>query len=307
MILRPDRILLSESELFSIINSKRKVDLSFLQNDIELSQLSSVIEDIKLRRFPALRQILNALSSKQITLCYTQNTSSGLVYAPVMDSGNKKIIGVKINLSKFAKKKVVVDSLTGDTKEVLDLNYEVLYNLLLGAICILNSDRCYFNSNLVKYLRTIWIDIVQQILNRSFGNPIYGDKFRFVLGFFFHNGEVSAKDLAIATKFEPDKAAVLEASYPEFFGKKDGLKITELLELIQEEFPNMKNIEVNSFIAAAVTMLGDSAFYLIDNQAYYLGVVAIKCRKDKDIFTGHLLRNIEVDKGAISSLILQSL
>ena len=306
MILKPSRVLLSKSELFNVINSKRKLDISFLKNTINLSQLKGPIADIKLRRFPALRQIMNALTEKKIILCHTSNNSSGIVYSPVMDKQNKQIVSIMVNLSKFAKKQVIVNTLTGDTEEVLNINYEILYNLLFGAVVSLNSRKCYLNGNLVKYLRTIYTDMMVQILTRSFGNAVYGDRFRFVIGYFFHNGEINAKDLAQMTKFDENKAAVVANAHPEFFSGKE-LKVSDLLDLITEEFSNMKDVNMDAFIAGAVTMLGDSAFYLIDNQAYFLGIITIKCRRDKDIFTGHLLRSIEADKGTISSLILQSI
>lgn len=314
MILKPDRILLFESYLFNVLlnNAPRTSDISFMNDDrykVNLKDLTNSIEDMKTRsNLPVLRQILNALTNQQIQLIYAPNNTSGIVYIPIMDKDKRQIIGVRVNISRLAKKKVTVNQLTGDTMEIMDINYEMLYTLLFGAISILNANRCYNNPKLVTYLRTIYVDIVAQIMNRTFGNPIYGDKLRFILSYFFHNGEIGAVDLANATKYDMGKAKILENSYPDFFTKRGDINIEELLQLIAEEFPNMKDVNVKSFIAGSITMLGEGAFYMLDNQAYYLGVAAVRCRKEgKDVFGGMLLKSLDTDKAQISNLILQSI
>lgn len=313
MILKADRTLFFESYLFNVILAKspKMGDITFMNDPkykVSLKDINNSIQEMKTRQnLPVLRQILNALTEQRIQLVCAPNNTSGVVYIPMMDKDKREIIGVRINISRVAKKKMTVNSLTGDTQEIVDINYEMLYTLLFGALAILNTNRCYNNPNLTKYLRTIYVDIVQQIMNRTFGNPIYGDKFRFVLAYFFHNGEIGATDLANNIKFDIGKAKILENSYPEFFSKKGGITIEDLLELIAEEFPNMKDVSIDKFVSGAITMLGESAFYILDNQAYFLGVCAVRCRKEgKDVFGGMLLKLIDADKSQISNLILQS-
>lgn len=314
MIVRPDRILFFQSYLFkSLLNSSLKgSDVSFMNDDqykVNLKDLDGPMSDLKSRHnLPGMRQIFNAISNQSIQFVFAKGNTSGIVFIPIMDKDKRQVIGVRINLSRFAKKTMVVSTITGDTMEVLNINYETLYTLLFGALSILNTQSCYTNPNLVRYLRTIYVDLVSQIMNRTFGNPIYGDKFRFVLSYFFHNGEISARDLAQATGFDITKVQVMEASYPDFFGKRSDITLQDLLDVIAEEFPNMKDVNMKKLTAAAITYLGESGFYLLDNQAYYLGVVAVRCRKEgKDIFGGMLLnKRIDQDKAQLMNLIVQS-
>lgn len=287
-------------------------DISFMNDEkcrVNLKDISIPLEDMKTRQnLPALRQILSALTNQQIQLVFSNKNTSGVVFIPIMDKDKRQIIGVRVNISRFAKKQISVSSITGDTMEVMNINHEMLYTLLFGALTVLKSQRCYMNADLVKYLRGTYVDIVNQIMNRTFGNPIYGDKLRFILSYFFHNGEISAVDLAGVIKYDQGKAKILENSYPDFFGNRKTVNIKELLELIAEEFPNMKDVTIDKFISGAITMLGESAFYMLDNQAYYLGVCAVRCRKEgRDVFGGMLLKTVDADKAQISNLILQSI
>lgn len=315
MILKPDRILFFQSYLFNSLmqNSLKGADISFMNDDqykVNLKELDGPMNDLKTRHnLPGLRQIFNALSSQAIQFVYAKGNTSGIVYIPIMDKEKRNIIGVRINISRFAKKSTTVSTITGDTMEVLNIQYESLYTLLFGALSILNAQKCYTNPGLVKYLRTIYVDLVSQIMNRTFGNPIYGDKFRFVLSYFFHNGEIKAADLAQVTGFDLAKTQVMVSAYPDFFDKPEGITIEDLLDVIREEFPNMKGVDLRSFISASIKFLGEAGFYLLDNQAYYLGVVAVRCRKEgKDIFGGMLLnKRIEQDKAQIMNLIVQSI
>lgn len=305
MKLTRERIILTESELFKAVDKKRKLDLTFLSTEVKPNEVAIPLRNIAERQMPLASSILQAVRNKQIVLNYVKGNKSSIVFMPLYSDSTGRIEKVSVNVSKFAKSTQLVDPNTGDLSNAINIQYETLYDLLFGAFCILKSDKLLMDPKLTKFLRTIHIDITQQLLNRSFGNPIFGDKFRFVLGYFFHNGEIDALQLADVMNYDAGKAKVLISSNNEFFNKKV-ITIYDLMDIIKIEFPNMKNIDVSKLIATAITLLGDSSYYIVDSLAYFVGVVAVKCRRNRDVFNGSLLRSIEKDRNIILSMLLQN-
>ena len=286
------RIKLTESSIFKTINDKRKIDLTFVElNTVKLEELNTVIREIKDRQFPAMSTITDFINSGAFKFCWKKDSSSSIIYMPILPNTKGSTVdvsGVVINLSAFAKKKSLVDSDTGDIKEILDINYDVFFNLCFGAAAIMRNERILSNPIMIKSLRSCYVDIVGQLLQRSFGNPIYGDRFRFIISYFFHNGEIEAAGLAASTGFDDNKLRVLMQSHPEFFdrGRMNKLTINDMLDVMKEEFSNMKDISLDKLIVDSAPYLGSSGIYILDNIAYLLAVAAIKCRNDRTIFNG---------------------
>lgn len=313
MELKPNRVVLTETDVFTIINDKSstKLDLSFIdkKNHVDVSDLYADIELIKSRNFPLLRSVIKAFESGDIILCATENTSSSITFVYGTNSSKTQIIKVFANITRIAKYETVVDYKTGNTKRKINVvgGYEELYNILLAAYVGLNAAKAYRNPKLVTMIRNIYTDIFAQITSRSFGNPIDGEKFRFMVGHFFYNGNVSGRDLGYLTKYAPDRVQALELSHPDWFTQKTPISFNSFIDVIGKEFPTIsrENLSPTSFVLSAVTSLGDNAVYILDNQAYLLSVIVAKARRSK-LFGGYMLKTIEADASILLSSIYQS-
>lgn len=314
MRLKANRILMSNTDVYNIINSqsKSKLDLSFVDkaNYINLSDIRTDLDLIKGRNFPLVRDIMNAVESGKIILSSTGNVSSSITYIYGMDKNNSDIEKVFVNLARFSKISKGVDPATGEFRNTTTIigGYEVLYNLLYGAYVGLKAKKVFMDSGATTILRENYVDLFSQIISRNFGNPVDGDKFRFLVNHFFFDGDVTGMDVAQATKFQLDKASTLQTQYPDWFDKQDNLKLSRFIELLAKEFPSLSRRELNptTFVIAGASSLGDNAVYALDNFAYLLTVLATRARKAK-IFPGYMLKNIESEGATISSAINRAL
>lgn len=312
MILKPNRMLLSNTDIYKIINSQSgtKLDLSFVDksNHISPDQLRGDLDLIKTRNFPLMRQVVEAVESGKIIVCRTNNVSSSMVY--VFGSKNNRTLDtVFVNITRFSKVSRDVN-MQGDIVETPSIvgGYEVLYDVLLGAYVGLNAQKLYMSSGATNKIREVYTDMFAQITSRNIANPIDGVKFRFLVDHFFYNGEVTGMEVAQLTKYQLDKASALTAKYPDWFCKRDGLSLIDFIDLLAEEFPSLarRGLSPETFVIGAVTSLGDNAVYMMDNFAYLAAVITVKARKCK-IFPGYMLRNIETDASLLLSQIYQSI
>lgn len=310
MRLKSNRVLLSETDVFSMINNTNKIDLGFLEHVVDPEMFRGDLDLISSRNYPLVSRVLEALQQKEIVLCCTDNTKTSLVYVYGMDASKSKVIRVFVNLSRLVKQERAVDR-EGNIQSFYRIQggYEVLYNILLGAYAGLHAHRVYeSNPTAVKAVRDIYTDLFSQCISRGkFGNPIDGEKFRFFVNFFFYNGTITVQDLAQMTRFPTDKANVCMTLYPEFFSSGSPKTLSQLIETIVAEFPSLarNNLNPTSFLLAAVSTLGDNAVYLLDNHCYLLSVVTHKARKSK-VFPGYLLKTIESDSTRLQSTIYHS-
>lgn len=313
MRLKYNRILTSATDSYNIINSQAntKLDLSFAdpKNFISLSDLRTDLELIKGRNFPLVRDIMNAVENQKIIISTTNNVSSSLTYIPMMDKSNTTIEKVIINVARFSKSVKGVDPSTGEFKNTVTIigGYEVLFNALFGAYMVLMSQRVFMDNTATSVVREIYVDLFSQIISRNFGNPVDGEKFRFLVNHFFFNGDVTGMEVAQATKFPLDKASVLTSQYPEWFEKQAGLQLGKFIEILSNEFPSLsrRNLTPQNFIIQSATSLGDNALYIVDNYAYLLGVLATRSRKAK-IFAGYMLKTVESEAGTLLSALTRA-
>lgn len=313
MILKANRIALSETDVFTIINSKAssKLDLSFLEkaNFVNLDDLKTDIELIKSRNFPLLRSIIRALEIGDIVLCYSKSNSTSINYVYGMDSAKTKIVKVFANVTRICKFENAVDYETGEMRQKVSIigGYEELYNVLLGAYVGLRAQEVFRNPKTVAMLRTIYTDLFAQITSRNFGNPIDGEKFRFMVAHFFHNGDISGQELGSLLKYAPDRVKALELAHPEWFDKRPFISFSEFIDVVGKEFPTIARAELSptTFVLNAVTGLGDNGVYVLDNFAYFLSVVVTRARRSK-LFQGYMLKTIETDASLLLSSIYQA-
>lgn len=313
MRLKYNRILTSATDTYNIINSQAnaKLDLSCAdpKNFISLSDLRTDLELIKGRNFPLVRDVMNALESQRIIISTANNVSSSLTYIPMMNKSNTEIEKVIVNVARFSKSVKGVDPTTGEFKSSISIigGYEVLYNALFGAYMVLMSQRIFMDNNATTVVREIYVDLFSQIISRNFGNPVDGEKFRFMVNHFFFNGDVTGMEVAQATRFQLDKASVLESQYPDWFARQEGLQLGKFIEILANEFPSLsrRNLDPKNFVIQSATSLGDNALYIMDNYAYLLGVLATRSRKSK-IFAGYMLKSVESEAGTLLSALTRA-
>lgn len=313
MRLKSDRILLTATDSFNIINSEssQKLDLSFTdpKNFVPLEVLRTDIGLIRGRNFPLVRDVITALESGRIIVSTSNNVNASITYAPLMDKMNTRIEKVIINVARFSKSAKEIDPTTGEFREATTIigGYEVLYNALFGAYMMLMSQRVFMDSNATNVVREVYVDLFSQIISRNFGNPIDGDKFRFMVNHFFYDGDVTGMEVAQATKFQLDKAATLEGLYPDWFCRQEKLSLSRFITILAEEFPSLsrRKLDPKTFVIAVATSLGDNALYAIDNYAYLLAVLSTRSRKAK-IFPGYMLKSVESEAGTILSALNRS-
>lgn len=312
MIVKPNRILMSETDVYRIINSQAntKLDLSFMdkQNIINPKDIATELDLIKTRNLPLVRQILDAVYSEKIIMCRNSNVSSSITYVFGSKDGGRTVDKVFVNISRFSKDEATVTA-TGEMikKPIVIGGYEVLYNVLLGAYMGLNVNKVFLGPAVTNKVREIYTDLFSQIISRNFGNPIDGEKFRFMVSHFFYDGQVTGAEVAQATNFQLDKAATLAAQYPEWYVRRDKLSLSEFIEILAQEFPSLsrRNLTPENFVIASVTSLGDNAVYAIDNFAYLIAVITAKAKRSK-VFQGYMLKTIERDASSLLSAIFQS-
>ena len=312
MKLLPNRILLSNTDLFTIINenSANKIDLSFIEKrfHLDIDDFKTELDLIRSRNYPLLRQVLNALESKQIILCNNGNIKTSVVYVFGTDKTNN-ISAVFINMSRYIKTEQSVDPSTGNIKNNISTSngYEELYNLLLSAYIGLKAKLVYNNSKAVSILRNIYADIFSQLMSKSYGNPLDGETFRFIVSHFFYNGDISGQELGMLLKYNPDRVTALMLKYPGYFDKRDGIQLSEVIDLICKEFPSLARNDLNTagFIVNGASKIGDNALYILDNNTYFLAMCVAKARRSK-VFTGYSLKPIESDSSTLLANIYQS-
>lgn len=312
MKLLSNRILLSNTDLFTTINnnSTNKIDLSFTEKKYHLDKdnFKTELDLIRSRNYPLLRQVLNALETNQIILCNNNNLKTSVVYVFGTDKSDN-ISTVFINMARYVKSEQAVDPSTGNIKYNISTTggYEELYNLLLSAYIGLKAKLVYNNSKAVSILRNIYADIFSQLMSKSYGNPLDGETFRFIVSHFFYNGDISGQDLGMLLKFNPDRVTALMLKYPGYFDRRDGIQLSEVIDLICKEFPSLARNELNTagFIINSASKIGDNALYILDNNTYFLAMCVAKARRSK-VFTGYSLKPIESDSSTLLATVYQS-
>lgn len=312
MIIKKNRFLLSETDVFTAINNNAssKIDLSFVEPKyhIDISNIKAELELIRSRNYPLLRLVLNALETKKIILCNNGNLKTSVVFVFGATGGN--ISTVFINMSRYVKTERGIDPKTGNIveKAIIQGGYEELYTLLLAAYCGLNAQTVYRNAKVVGEVRNIYADIFSQLMSKSYGNPLDGETFRFIVSHYFYNGDISGQDLGMVLKYNPDRVQALMLKYPGYFDRREFISFNEFIDLICKEFPSLarNNLDAIGFIINAASKLGDNAVYCLDNAAYLLAVMVAKGRKSK-VFNGYMLKPMESDAASLLSAIYQSL
>ena len=312
MVVKPNRLLMSNTDVYKIINSQAntKLDLSFMDksNIIKVSDIKTDIDLIKTRNMPLMRQVVDAVESGKIVLCRTNNVGSSIVYVFGSKNGGNSIDTVFVNITRFSKIEKGVTA-TGEmvNKPIIIGGYEVLYNVLIGAYMGLNVNRVFLGASVVNKIREIYTDLFAQIISRNFGNVIDGEKFRFMVAHYFFNGELLGNEVAQLTRFQLDKAAALASQYPEWYNSRETKSLAEFINILVQEFPSLgrRNLSPESFVISTVTSLGDNAVYMIDNFAYLVAVITAKARRSK-VFAGYMLKSIESDSTQLLSALYQS-
>lgn len=293
-----NRLLISKSSIYQNIESKGKsYDLSMLdkKNFISLKDLSPVIGEIKMRNLPLTPFIINELENGRIILTTSNSQGSSIQLIPGLnDNNNSKLSRVFVNCNLISKKEKRVDSETGDiTDGVTVKNFEDLYNILLGAYVALNVDKIINNMYIMKEISEVYIDMLAQIISRGFGNPMDGEKLRFIIKMFFYNGIITGEELAGVEKYNIDSAKFLSSKYPDFFslGNKS---LEQLVEVISEEFPTIKGCTIDKFIGECIKAFGSNAVLAVDNYPYLMSVLVTRMRKDRSgVYGGYILKLID--------------
>ncbi|MGL5315583.1 MAG: hypothetical protein ACRC92_20180 [Peptostreptococcaceae bacterium] len=303
-----NRIMLSKSSVYININSKSNIDLSMMdtKNNIKLSAIKNEIEMIKSRNFPAVPLIVGALESGKIVLTTSSKPGSSIqIIAAVTDNG--RIDKVFVNVSAIAKMTKSVNPGSGEIEDVMTVsNYEELYDVLLGGYAALQTERIMENFMCSRELADKYTDLIAEVISRAFGNPIDGEKFRFITKQFFYNGTVGYTELSNIEKYSLDAAGVLGAKYPSFFEKNPkGITLEMYLSVLASEFPTMKDVSLQGFIAEAIKAFGSNAVYMVDNYPYLIAVFVNRSRKNKKVFNGYKLRSLEQGASTLLNNILR--
>ena len=180
--------------------------------------------------------------------------------------------------------------------------FEVLYNLLLSAYVALKTEKIFNSPTVVSSMCELYTDIFSQLISRGFANPIDGEKFRFIVKYFFFNGKVKPEDLAESTRYGIDKYRALEIKHGDFFSGRE-LSLEDLCNTIVAEFPPIAktNLNIKDLIIAAITGLGDSGVYILDNMPYLVAVMVAKLRRGR-MFNGYMLKMLERDQTILSKM-----
>ena len=291
-----NRFLISKSSIYQNIESKGKgFDLSMIEkrNYIPISDLSDVIGEIQMRNLPLTPFIISELENGRIVLSKSDNVGSSIQLIPALDEKGR-ISRIFINCNLISKKEKRVDPNTGDIKEGVTVkNFEDLYNICLGAYVALNSHLVIQNSSVFKDISEVYTDMIAQIISRGFGNPMDGEKLRFLTKLFFYNGMVSGIDLASVEKYNMDAARFMDSKYPEFF-KATPKSLDEYVKVIASEFPTIKDITLDKFIGECIKAFGSNAVLGVDNYPYLFSVLITRMRKDRSgVYGGYILKLID--------------
>ena len=326
MILKSNRILFSESEVFNTIKQKgRTLDLTFTvpKNHIKPETFEHELQMIQSVNLPLKNNVIAALKSGAIVLGRSEtNIGSSLLFTFGMDSNKDKIVKVFVNMTKFTR--IAMDRVnprTGDLEKqtVMVGDWETLWELLYAAYIGLNAQRLYRNSILVKYMKTFYTDIMAQITSYAFGNPADGVRFRYLTDILFFNGTINPRDLAEDVKFNLATVNILQNTYPKYMDPLNGgLKITDWVKVVNSEFKVFKKpVNLDDLVGTAITGLGDTGVYLLDNGAYLLCVMAAKAMskkyssllksQSKIIQGGYMLKQVETAAAAVNSEIFNVL
>lgn len=326
MLLKTNRILFSESEVFNTIKQKgRTIDLTFTmpKNHIKPETFEHELSMIQSVNLPLKNNILAALKNGSLVLGRSETqVGSSLLFTFGMDASKTKIVKVFINMTKFTK--ITMDKVnvrTGDLEKQTTLigGWETLWELLYAAYVGLNAQRLYKNSILVKYMKTFYTDIIAQITSYAFGNPADGVKFRYLTDMLFFNGTINPFDLAEDVKFNRATVNVLKEQYPKYFEQySDDINITSWIKVINSEFKVFKKpVNLDDMVGTAITGLGDTGVYLLDNGAYLLCIMAAKAMskkytsllksQSKIIQGGYMLKQVETAASGINSEIFNIL
>ena len=310
MIVRPERILLTSGDVINTINanSGKKIDLSFVQHPVNLKDLEGDFTLMKSRSLPLLKSVISAVEYGSIVICKSSVSSSSVMFVFGLNKSSNTIDKVFVNIERISKITEVVNS-QGQIREKVEIvgGYEELFNVLLAAYIGLKTNKVFNSPSVINVMSDLYVDTIAQIVSRNFGNPVDGEKFRFLTKYFFFDGQVKGTQLAELTRYGVDKFRPLEVKYPDFFEKR-GITLEEYIQVISAEFPSLLrgNIDTKNLIIAAVTGLGDNGVYMLDNMAYFLAIVVSKARRSK-LFKGYMLTSIESESGRLMTTILQSL
>lgn len=305
MRISPKRLILSASDVVNTINAsiQNKLDLSFVNNVIKMSDLKLEFELMKTRNLPLLRSVYSAVERGDIVMCRANDVSSSIGFAFGVDKSINTINKVFVNLSRYIKVSNGVDT-EGNLNNKMEIigGFEVLYNLLLSAYVSLKTEKIFNSPTVVSSMSELYTDVFSQLISRAFANPIDGEKFRFIIKYFFFNGKVKGEDLAESTRYGIDKYRTLEIKHEDFFSGKE-LSLDDLVNTIIAEFPPIAktNMTVRDLIMAAVTGLGDSGVYILDNMPYLVAVMVAKLRRGR-MFNGYMLKMLERDQTLLSKM-----
>jgi hypothetical protein len=305
MRISPKRLILSASDVVNIINAHvpKKLDLSFVNNVVKMSDLKLEFELMKTRNLPLLRSVFQAVERGDIVMCRADYIGNSIAFAFGVDKETNTINKVFINLVRYIKVSNGVD-VEGNLNNKMEIigGYEVLYNLLLSGYMALKTEKIFNSPSVVASLSELYTDIMSQLISRGFANPIDGEKFRFIVKYYFFNGKVKGEDLAETSRYGIDKFRSLEIKHEDYFSGKE-LSLEDLTTCIVTEFPPIAKTNLDAFelIKAAVNGFGDSAVYVIDNMPYLIGVVTAKLRRGR-MFNGYMLKMLERDQTILSKM-----
>lgn len=306
-----NRMLVSKSSIYQNIESKgKKYDLSMLdkKNFIKLSDLNDVLGEIQMRNLPLTPFIISELENGRIILTSSDSQGSSIQIIPALnDNDDSKVSRVFVNCNIISKKEKKVNMNTGNLEDGVTIkNFEDLYNVLLGAYVALNTHKVVNNMSIMREIGEIYIDMIAQIISRGFGNPMDGEKLRFIIKMFFYNGIISGEELAGVEKYNVDSAKFLSSKYPEYFSVGDKT-LEQLVEIINDEFPTIKDMSIDKFIGECVKAFGSNAVLAVDNYPYLMSVFVTRMRKDRSgVYGGYILKLIDPISRKMLSEILRA-
>lgn len=315
MNLKRQRMVISESDALHLLykNSNSKMNLDFIdpKNHIKPEEIATEMSMIKTINYPLLRQVVYAVEDGQIIMC-DGDAGSSCVFLPAVNSSGQ-IQKMFVNISRIVTRSNMVDPHTGNIIKKASIvgGHDALYALLLAAYAGLNAKKVYNNPTAITAIRNIYCDMFSHLMSRSFGNPIDGEKFRFLTSHFFFDNEINGMDLAQLLKYKPDQVNAINISTPGWLidNGSDTLLLSEFIDkVLVKEFPSLSRnkLSASMFVYNSVSMMGDTGIYMLDNLVYLLCAIVAKCRKSK-VFSGYILKPIEQDASTTLSIIYKSL
>lgn len=307
-LVKTNRTIISKSSVYESISENVGMDLSLMNKErfINLKDINDVLGEIQMRNLPLTPFIIKELENRRIILSTSEKVGSSIQLVPsVNDNGDIKVIIV--NTSSFMKKKKDVDMETGDIIERYTCDFESLYNVLLGAYVALNTESVFKSYSVTKQISEIYTDMMAQVISRGFGNPMDGDKLRFLIKLYFHNGLIDGEELANLEGYNIDAARFMASKYPDFFSH-EAKTLDDLVSVISSEFTTIKGLTLNSLIVECVKAFGSNALLAVENNPYLLSVMVVKMRKDRSgVYNGYILRLIDPFARKLLSEILREI